>query len=83
LVTPNDDNEVVGVMFDDGIKFYKWLGTIARSEAMRKCKPCRLLLSRVDGYDLKAGEFGHGAWTKQGVYLVVDAAIISESSQLS
>ena len=79
LVTPNDDNEVVGVIFADGVKFHKWLGPINRTEGKKRGRPCRVLLSRVDGYDLKPGEFGHGVWTEQGVYVIADVAIITEA----
>lgn len=80
LVTPNDTGEIVGVWQASGTKYCTWLGTISRSEARRRGKPVKLIISRVDGYDLAADEYVHGCWTVNGVYAVIDVAIVRSTA---
>ena len=82
LLTPNETNETVPVWQAGGAPcFCKWLGVISRDEAKKLGRPVRLIISRIDSYDLKDDEFVQGCWTSSGVYAVVDVSIISASTE--
>lgn len=77
LLEDSTDGETVGVLKRDGsIRQIRWLGFINRRDAKRiRGQPVKLVISRVDGVDLEAGEYVQGCLTDAGVYAVVDSQV--------
>ena len=75
-LTASDSHETIGVLQADRIVYIRWLGVISRPEARLTGKPVKVVLSRIDHYDLVEGEYGHGCLTRSGVYVVVDVALV-------
>lgn len=76
-LTRDNPGETVGVLRRDGkIEQRRWLGLITRTDARESNgKSVKLKISRVDGYDLKEGEYVQGCLIERGVYAVVDTTI--------
>lgn len=81
-LTKNEQGETVGVLCRGGKNEMRpWLGLITRSKARQTGGlSVKLLISRVDGYDLKPGEYVQGCLVADGVYAVVDTEVAIISS---
>lgn len=79
-LTRNEPGETVGILRSDGgIHHVKWGGIISRDDAkIRRGQPVKLVVSRVDGYDLKEGEYLIGCVLEGRAYAVIDteAAVV-------
>lgn len=60
---------------DGGGQPVTWLGFIGRADAKLAGRPVKLKIQRVDGVDLKPGEYVHGCLTSEGVYGVIDSQV--------
>ncbi len=77
-LTSAEQGATVGVLRRDGkIDYRPWLGLIKRADAKRSTgRPVKLLISRVDGYDLANGEYVQGCLSAcGGVYAVIDSKV--------
>ena len=69
-----NEPETVGVLLCDGcLNYMPWAGVISRLDAkLRRGQPVKLSVSRVDGYDLKPGEYLIGCVIDGSVFAVID-----------
>ncbi len=71
------EDETVGVKTNDGLpQQVRWLGLITRDDARRSGgRPVKLVISRVDGVDLRLGQYVRGCLVERGVYAVIDSKV--------
>lgn len=70
--------ETVGVVLkNQALKQMRWAGFIRRETAKKdyRSKPVLLAVSRIDGEDLKEGEYVQGCLIGTNVYAVIDSKV--------
>ena len=73
-LTRNEPGTTVAVLLrGGGLHYVSWAGLISRRDSkIRRGRPVKLKVSRVDGYDLQSGDYLIGSVIDGRAYAVID-----------